>query len=92
MSYKLEVINSKLITQDFLQSPIKNPKSQISNRVRSQEMKHLKYFISVILVGSVLSFAQFTQPAQAQVAYGSYVGVGPAVGLSDGAQEIGIAT
>lgn len=54
-------------------------------------MKRLiKYFVSVVLAGSLLSFAQFTQPAQAQVAYGSYVGVGPAVGFADGARVGGV--
>lgn len=53
-------------------------------------MKHLPYLVSVVLAGSFLSFTQFAQPAQAQVAYGSYVGVGPTVGLSDGGQIGGV--
>ena len=53
-------------------------------------MKHLKYLVSVILASSLLSETQFTQPAQAQVAYGSYVGVGPAIGFSDGGQIGGV--
>ncbi len=59
--------------------------------VRSQEMTCLqKYLLSVVLTGSLLSFAQFTPPAQAQVAYGSYVGVGPTFGLSNDAQVGGM--
>lgn len=50
-------------------------------------MKHLPYLVSVVLASSFVSFAQ---PAQAQVAYGSYVGVGPTVGLSDGGQIGGV--
>ena len=53
-------------------------------------MKHLPYLVSVVVASSFLSFAQFAQPAQAQVAYGSYVGVGPTVGLSDGGQIGGV--
>jgi len=53
-------------------------------------MMQFKNLVSVILAGSGLSFAQFTQPAQAQIAYGSYVGVGPTVGLSNGAQIGGV--
>lgn len=53
-------------------------------------MKHLPYLVSVVVASSFLSFAQFTQPAQAQVAYGSYIGVGPTVGLSDGGQIGGV--
>ena len=53
-------------------------------------MKHLQYLVSVILAGSLLSEVQFSQPAQAQVAYGSYVGVGPTVGFSDGGQIGGV--
>jgi hypothetical protein len=53
-------------------------------------MKHLQYLISVLLASSIFNFAQFTQPAQAQVAYGTYVGVGPAVGFADGARLGGV--
>ena len=53
-------------------------------------MKRLRYLLSVILAGSLLSFTQFVQSAKAQVAYGSYVGVGPSVGLSDGVQVGGV--
>lgn len=52
-------------------------------------MKHLKYLASVVIASSLLS-AQFTQSAQAQVAYGSYVGVGPTVGFGDGVQIGGV--
>ncbi|AFY54928.1 hypothetical protein Riv7116_2413 [Rivularia sp. PCC 7116] len=53
-------------------------------------MKCLKYLASTALISSSLSLALSTKPAQAQVAYGSYVGVGPTVGISDGAQVGGV--
>lgn len=52
-------------------------------------MKRLTYLVSVVLAGSLLSAAQ-PQSAQAQVAYGSYVGVGPTVGLTDGVNVGGV--
>lgn len=53
-------------------------------------MKHFLYVASAILTGSLINWILFQQPAQAQVAYGSYVGVGPTVGLSDGGQVGGV--
>ncbi|MEO1377310.1 MAG: hypothetical protein AAFW70_24115 [Cyanobacteria bacterium J06635_10] len=53
-------------------------------------MKCVKYLASVLLVSSSLSLAFLAKPAQAQVAYGSYVGVGPTVGVSDGTQVGGV--
>ncbi len=53
-------------------------------------MKYLKYLASVILVSSSLSLAYPAKPAQAQVAYGSYIGVGGTVGVSDGTQVGGV--
>ncbi|MBH8567208.1 hypothetical protein I8748_34525 [Nostoc sp. CENA67] len=53
-------------------------------------MKHIPYLVSVLGAGSVLSLVMCTQPAQAQVAYGSYVGIGPTVGLTDGVQLGGV--
>ncbi|MBD2294538.1 hypothetical protein H6G06_13890 [Anabaena sphaerica FACHB-251] len=53
-------------------------------------MKYLKYLISVLGTGAVFSLLINSQPAQAQVAYGSYVGIGPTVGLSDGTQLGGV--
>ena len=53
-------------------------------------MKFLKYLASVILVSSSLSLAYLAKPAQAQVAYGSYIGVGGTVGVSDGTQVGGV--
>lgn len=53
-------------------------------------MKYIPYLVSVLEIGSVLSLALSTQPAQAQVAYGSYVGIGPTVGLTDGVQIGGV--
>jgi hypothetical protein len=52
-------------------------------------MNYFKYVVSVV-AASVLGLAMSSNPAQAQVAYGSYVGVGPTVGLSDGAQIGGV--
>lgn len=53
-------------------------------------MKFLKCLASVVLAGSSLSLAVLNKPAKAQVAYGSYVGVGPTVGISDGTQIGGV--
>ncbi|AFY99242.1 hypothetical protein [Calothrix sp. PCC 6303] len=53
-------------------------------------MKHLQYLGSFLLASSILGFSQLNQSAQAQVAYGSYVGIGPTVGLSDGVQVGGV--
>lgn len=53
-------------------------------------MKHIPYLVSVLATGSVLSLAINFQPVQAQVAYGSYVGVGPTVGITDGVQVGGV--
>jgi hypothetical protein len=53
-------------------------------------MKHLPYLVAVLAASSVLSLALSTRPAQAQVAYGSYVGVGPSVGITDGTQIGGV--
>ncbi|MBD2167156.1 hypothetical protein H6G04_22455 [Calothrix membranacea FACHB-236] len=53
-------------------------------------MKHLRSLVVVLGASSLLNMATSSQPAQAQVAYGSYVGVGPSVGLSDGAQIGGV--
>lgn len=44
--------------------------------------------LPLFLTSCVLSYTQLAQPAAAQVAYGSYVGAGPTLGLSDG-PEIG---
>jgi len=53
-------------------------------------MKCIKYLVFVLLVGSSLSLGVLAKPAKAQVAYGSYVGVGPTVGVSDGTQVGGV--
>ena len=53
-------------------------------------MQHFKYFVSILGTGAVLSLSINTQPVQAQVAYGSYIGVGPTIGLSDGTQLGGV--
>jgi hypothetical protein len=53
-------------------------------------MKHLQYLTSILGTGGVLSLCINTQPVQAQVAYGSYVGIGPTIGLSDGTQLGGV--
>ncbi len=49
-------------------------------------MKYLKYLVSVLGTAVVLSLAINNQRVQAQVAYGSYIRIGPAVGLSDDTQ------
>ncbi len=53
-------------------------------------MKHLNDLFGAIAVTSVLNLFVNSQPAQAQVAYGSYVGIGPSVGLSNGTQIGGV--
>ena len=53
-------------------------------------MKHLSYLVTALAAGAVLSVAMTIKPAQAQVAYGSYIGVGPSVGLTDGIQVGGV--
>jgi hypothetical protein len=56
-------------------------------------MKYLKYLASVASVlgtSAIFSLVINNQPAQAQVAYGSYVGIGPTVGLSDDTQLGGV--
>ncbi|MEO0970964.1 MAG: hypothetical protein AAFX80_22260 [Cyanobacteria bacterium J06639_18] len=53
-------------------------------------MKHLLYIASAVLSCSLMNWVLFGKTAQAQVAYGSYVGVGPTVGLSDGGQVGGV--
>ncbi|MFN6568737.1 hypothetical protein [Dendronalium sp. ChiSLP03b] len=53
-------------------------------------MKYIPYLVSVLGIGSVLSLAVGTQTAQAQVAYGSYVGIGPTVGFTDGIRIGGV--
>ncbi|MBD2299867.1 hypothetical protein [Nostoc sp. FACHB-190] len=53
-------------------------------------MKYLPNLSSLIAASAVFSLLIDYQPAQAQVAYGSYVGVGPTVGLTDGIQIGGV--
>ncbi|MBE9038078.1 hypothetical protein [aff. Roholtiella sp. LEGE 12411] len=53
-------------------------------------MKYFPYWISVVAAGLVLNLGISTQAAQAQVAYGSYVGIGPTVGITDGIQLGGV--
>ncbi|MBH8555660.1 hypothetical protein I8751_25610 [Nostocaceae cyanobacterium CENA357] len=53
-------------------------------------MKYIKYLVSLLGSGAVLSMTVSVQPAQAQVAYGSYVGIGPTVGITDGIQLGGV--
>jgi hypothetical protein len=53
-------------------------------------MKHLKYLFSLVAVAAVFCLTLNTKPASAQVAYGSYIGVGPTVGLSEGSQIGGV--
>jgi hypothetical protein len=53
-------------------------------------MKYIKYLVSLLGTSAVLSMTVSTPPAQAQVAYGSYVGIGPTVGITDGIQLGGV--
>ncbi len=53
-------------------------------------MKRLPYLVSVLGFGTVFNLAITSQPVKAQVAYGSYIGVGPTIGLSDGIQLGGV--
>jgi hypothetical protein len=53
-------------------------------------MKRFQYWLGIIGIGTVVSLVVNSQPAQAQVAYGSYVGIGPTVGLTDGTQLGGV--
>ncbi|WP_375501177.1 hypothetical protein [uncultured Nostoc sp.] len=52
-------------------------------------MKYIPYLVSVLGAGLVLSLAS-AKPAQAQVAYGSYIGIGPTLGFTDGIQLGGV--
>jgi len=54
------------------------------------QMKHFQYWLGVMGMATALSLTVNSQPAPAQVAYGSYVGIGPTVGLTDGTQLGGV--
>ncbi|MDB9537517.1 hypothetical protein PN451_17055 [Dolichospermum planctonicum CS-1226] len=49
-------------------------------------MKKIQHWFGLMSVVTVLGLAVNSQPAQAQVAYGSYVGIGPTVGLTEDSQ------
>ncbi|WP_414579275.1 hypothetical protein [Anabaena sp. CCY 9402-a] len=53
-------------------------------------MKYIPHLVTALGAISILSLAINTQPAQAQVAYGSYVGIGPTVGITDSVQVGGV--
>ncbi len=53
-------------------------------------MKYQNFLTATICAGFVSSLTMTTQPAAAQVAYGSYVGVGSTVGVTDGVQVGGV--
>jgi hypothetical protein len=53
-------------------------------------MRYLWCLVSILGSSSALSLAVITQPVAAQVAYGSYVGIGPTIGLGDGVQVGGV--
>ncbi|MBE9056822.1 hypothetical protein [Sphaerospermopsis sp. LEGE 08334] len=53
-------------------------------------MKSFKSLVAVLGTGVVLNLLINHQPAQAQVAYGSYVGIGPVVGLTEDTQLGGV--
>ncbi|MBW4427233.1 MAG: hypothetical protein KME50_23020 [Nostoc desertorum CM1-VF14] len=52
-------------------------------------MRYIPYLVSVLGASLVLSLGSI-KPAQAQVAYGSYIGIGPSVGFTDGIQLGGV--
>ena len=49
-------------------------------------MKKIQHWFGLMSLVTVLGLAVNSQPAQAQVAYGSYVGIGPTVGLTEDSQ------
>ena len=53
-------------------------------------MKRFQCWLGIMGISIVVSLVVNSQPAQAQVAYGSYVGIGPTVGLTDGTQLGGV--
>ena len=53
-------------------------------------MKKIQHWFGLMSVVTVLGLAVNSQPAQAQVAYGSYVGIGPTVGFTDYSQLGGV--
>lgn len=53
-------------------------------------MKKIQHWFGLMSVVTVLGLAVNSQPAQAQVAYGSYVGIGPTVGFTDDSQLGGV--
>lgn len=56
-------------------------------------MKHLQYWISVLGCGLTLNLINLlinSAPATAQVAYGSYIGIGPSVGITNDTQIGGV--
>lgn len=53
-------------------------------------MKKIQHWFGLMSVVTVLGLAVNSQPAQAQVAYGSYVGIGPTVGLTEDSQLGGV--
>ena len=53
-------------------------------------MKKIQHCFGLMSVVTVLGLAVNSQPAQAQVAYGSYVGIGPTVGLTEDSQLGGV--
>lgn len=53
-------------------------------------MKYIPHLVTTFGISSLLSLTMNTHSAQAQVAYGSYVGVGPTVGLIDSVQVGGV--
>jgi hypothetical protein len=52
-------------------------------------MKKIQHWFGLMSVVTVLSLAN-SQTAQAQVAYGSYVGIGPTIGFTEGSQLGGV--
>ncbi|MDJ0800703.1 MAG: hypothetical protein QNJ51_28500 [Calothrix sp. MO_167.B12] len=53
-------------------------------------MKYLPTLVSGLATAASLSLTINIQPASAQVAYGSYVGIGPTVGITEDSQVGGV--
>lgn len=53
-------------------------------------MKKIQHWFGLMSVVTALGLAVNSQPAQAQVAYGSYVGIGPTVGFTEDSQLGGV--
>ena len=57
---------------------------QVKSQVKTTGMLAIITAASAIVTSIIASIAIAPTPAQAQAAYGSYIGIGPAVGLTEG--------